>query len=161
MIGTFDQDVKYSELEYLLLDDLYEMLETPFDEETRQSVLSITTFLLAMDREGIAHEVDKEFSLAGRRESRSAELGRCHDGLYAHLFDLEAELLADCCSRSTVEATRDAVLVWIHRLHQYQRRTMQRSGAGSETGSRDLGQSDNASRADFVTVFEHKPGRYY
>lgn len=178
MIDTLDRDIACSDLEYLLLDDLYEMLETPFDEDTRQAVLTIVTFLLSLEheRETTHAAADAPLPKEKPRVFPSAELRRCRDGLYAHLVDLRAELLADCCSRSTVEGTRDAVLVWIHRLQRHQRQTIRQSveqrtfrapgelnrdGSDDDPAQLDSDHNNLRSRADFVTVFEYKPGRYF
>ena len=176
MIDTCDRDLSCSDLEYLLLDDLYEMLETPFDEDTRQAVVTIVTFLLSLEHEREISEVPESTlsRLDGVRTPSSAELKRCRQGLYAHLVDLQTELIADCCSRSTVAGTRDAVLVWIHRLQRHQRRMVRQSadqqivgdpddhgGQGSDANADQVVTNDSHAvcRADFV--FEYKPGRYF
>jgi hypothetical protein len=176
MIDTCDRDLSCSDLEYLLLDDLYEMLETPLDEDTRQAVVTIVTFLLSLEHERERGEVP-ELILSrheGVRTSSAIELERCRHGLYAHLVDLQTELIADCCSRSTVEGTRDAVLVWIHRLQRHQRRMVRETAAqqmagvpgdldcqGSDGNADQVVTNDSNAvcRADFV--FEYKPGRYF
>jgi hypothetical protein len=176
MIDILDRDIACSDLEYLLLDDLYEMLETPLEDDTRQAILTIVTFLLSLEHERETSGVAAETPLReGKpRQFLSVELKRCRQGLYAHLIDLQSELIANCCSRSTVEGTRDAVLVWIHRLQRHQRQRMRQSVekripfpddfdrhlTDGDPDRQHTGHDNLDSRADFVTIFEYKPGRY-
>lgn len=139
MMATGTLPLSSSELEYLLLDDLYEALDGPMDWEIhdwelQDAVIPILDFLLAMDRQRDLSPGDPENWFLAVPD----ELQQHHTLLYLRLADFRDGLASHRCSRSTIETVRDAVLVWIQRV-QHLRRDLHRAGrqrhrrnAGSE-----------------------------
>jgi hypothetical protein len=108
-----------AKLEYLLLDDLFELLEEPDDLDNRSSILATIDFLLDRRR--------RELESDGLGEKEEIE----HLRLISELQQLKSAMQASTrLPRSKTESVRDAVLVWITRVQKQQRAHLNEGEAG-------------------------------
>jgi hypothetical protein len=113
--------VASAKLEYLLLDDLYELLEEPDDLDNRSSILTTIDFLLDRRR--------RELESDGMGEKEEIE----HLRLVSELQQLKSAMQASTrLPRSKTESVRDAVLVWITRVQKQQRALVKESDANHD-----------------------------
>jgi hypothetical protein len=110
-----------SELEYLLLGDLREMLEEPFTPRSRRWMLAVLDVLLEMiprehrltAAEGYLAEVLQEFP---NWSARVDELQSQHYELYDRLWDLRDELEVDSLDRPAMAALRYSLKEWMEQM---------------------------------------------
>ncbi|MBX3444134.1 MAG: hypothetical protein KF774_17145 [Planctomyces sp.] len=122
------QDEAHSDLEYLLLDDLFELLEEPADAENRRAILALLEFLLTTGREAFSamdeSDVSSELLSSSQWRRQIIGLHADRDRLYAQLDSLNEQLQNCRNPRESVNAARDAVLVWINRLQRHRRQRL-------------------------------------
>jgi len=115
-----------SELQYLLLDDLFERLEEPDDWEGRQAIAALIGFLLEHWQPADESAVRSTAGLSIENERLHAVLDELHQviAIKPHLHSIAAE-------------TRDAILVWINRVQRHQRARLMESKASAGDGGDD------------------------
>jgi hypothetical protein len=91
-------------LRYLLLDDLYELLDERDDPAEPAAILATIETLLRIGPDPECDDMGAEESL-----------------LYLRLREFADEARKECCSRVSEECLRDAVLIWINRFQRKQR----------------------------------------
>lgn len=116
-----------SELEYLLLGDLREMLEEPLTYRSRKWMLAVLDVLLdtlprehrLMSTDGYLSEVLQEFpNWSGRVEQLESQ----HYSLYDRLWDLRDELEIDELDHHDVAELRYSLQEWMEQLLDHRQR---------------------------------------
>ncbi|MFV0446808.1 MAG: hypothetical protein ACK5Q5_24820 [Planctomycetaceae bacterium] len=130
-----------TELDYLLLGDLREMLEEPLTTQTRKWMLSVLDVLLdnlpqehrLKSVDGYLGEVLQEFP---NWQGRVDRLESQHYELYDRLSDLRDDLEVDALESSVAQALRYGLHEWMEALvaHRLQETDLLQSAVNTDLG---------------------------